>query len=346
MNRTGIVWAAIGGTAFVAMVLSISGIAGADVFVTLVFGWLKFIGTVLPDVQVRWDGVAMAGVAFVLFVAVAHYLASWLYREFHRNNSDESAPRSWRLRWTLSFSVVLILLFVAGISLVGVTHQAVWLANDSEPMRERVLEPHGRMSQGNDLKQIGLGFHNCVDATSGGLPGDLRDKEGQPLHSWAARMLPYSSYYVDLELSKPWDAPSNMVTFKKPVPIFLNPKLRTTQLQDSEGFWFNHYAANVRVLGDGDCPLDVLPGGTSSTILMGEVNDNFLPWGKPGNFRDPALGLNNSPDGFGGPKRSRGVMFLMADGSVRFIANQIEPDALKCLSGPDRPATETDVSAQ
>ena len=59
---------------------------------------------------------------------------------------------------------------------------------------------------------------------------------------------------------------------------------------------------------------------TSPTALRkpfssGEAATNFHPWGDPLNVRDPRLGQNEHPDGFGCPGRK--PQFGMADGSVR-----------------------------
>ena len=40
--------------------------------------------------------------------------------------------------------------------------------------------------------------------------------------------------------------------------------------------------------------------------MAGEVAGDFKPWGDPTNWRDPALGINRSPEGFGGPLSGRG----------------------------------------
>lgn len=69
-------------------------------------------------------------------------------------------------------------------------------------------------------------------------------------------------------------------------------------------------------------------------MKIGEVNANFKPWGDPYNWRDPAKGVNRSPHGFGGAWSERGATFLMADGSVRFISERVNPEVMKALATP------------
>src|SRR5262249_3875589 len=104
--------------------------------------------------------------------------------------------------------------------------------------------------------------------------------------------------------------------------------------RDAAGYALSHYAGNVLMLG-GDASRsshDVTDGG-SSTLMAGEVVSRFKPWGDPTNWRDPPVGLNPSPDGFGRPFPG-GANFMMVDGSVRFIKDSIDPRVLKALSTP------------
>jgi prepilin-type processing-associated H-X9-DG protein len=73
--------------------------------------------------------------------------------------------------------------------------------------------------------------------------------------------------------------------------------------------------------------------GTANTLMAGEAADDFKPWGHPTNWRDPAIGINRSPQGFGSPHRG-GAVFLFMDGSVRFIKDTVDPQVLKSLSTP------------
>lgn len=47
---------------------------------------------------------------------------------------------------------------------------------------------------------------------------------------------------------------------------------------------------------------------------------------------DPRLVIDNSPSGFGSPQRS--AMFVMADGSARFLDEDTDPEVLQALATP------------
>ncbi len=137
-----------------------------------------------------------------------------------------------------------------------------------------------------------------------------------------------------IDMKIPWNHPANAGNFRCVVPEFINLDFRTQELFDAEGFGLSHYAANSRVLrANRAASREELFGETSNTILIGEVNHGFKPWGHPANWRDPATGINRS-NGFGGAPGSEGCRFVMMDGSVRSVSQDIDPAVLEALSGP------------
>jgi hypothetical protein len=73
-----------------------------------------------------------------------------------------------------------------------------------------------------------------------------------------------------------------------------------------------------------------------------QVNRDFIAWGLPDNCRDPMRGVHGAPHGFGGPPDRGGALFVMADGSVRLIAENTDAAVLHALSTPHggKPTTE------
>jgi hypothetical protein len=166
------------------------------------------------------------------------------------------------------------------------------------------------------------------------------------LHSWETYILPflpYSTQTIDFKLA--WNDPRNEKNFKCILPNFINTSLPSPPVLEAQGFGLSHYASNSRVMGaDKSIRWQDISDGAANTLLIGEVNADFKPWGHPVNWRDPARGINRSSQGFGGPPSAGGAYFSMADGSVRFVSERINPDVLRALSTPAG-GEEIDASA-
>ena len=224
--------------------------------------------------------------------------------------ANERPQFVWKARWTASLVVALLLAFTAGISVVGVVHQAVWMMTGKERL------------------------------TSGGT----FDAHGRPLHSAMTMILPFveqQALFETIDLQQPWNGDSNRDVFKTVVPIYQfppgvpNPEL-SADPGKVPGFALSNYAGNIRVLRLGQSMrITDIRDGTSNTILFGEVHENLRPWGDPLNVRDPAIGINQGPKSFGSPfSAGRGCNMLLADGSVRFVSESTALDVLKALSTP------------
>ncbi|WP_459554712.1 DUF1559 family PulG-like putative transporter [Lacunimicrobium album] len=94
------------------------------------------------------------------------------------------------------------------------------------------------------------------------------------------------------------------------------------------------FSVNVHVLGPGGVRRsEEITDGLSQTILFGTIRPPFPAWGKPGNFRDPGLGLNRDPRGFGAD-HPKGVPVLFADGSVRVMDSKTDVAVMRGLGTP------------
>lgn len=293
----------------------------------VLLGWIWFLMRVSRRLTVNWSGVATAVCCLAAFALGLHYFLRWFASQ---TRGASGTRRIWRPRWTGSLVGLVVLMFSAGISFVGVAHQTGWLLAKREPMlvQQLAMNWRARRFTDNDFKQIGRGASEYNDSFG---DGTARSKSAVR-QSWQTLILPYLGYWHLIDLSLPWDDPRNAPHFEELVPDYLNPQLG--QVRDARGFGVSHIVGNIRVLERGIPPLEAVADGAANTILAGEVIGRFKPWGDPGNLRDPSAGLNASLDGFASPEQN-GVQFVMCDGSARFITNDIDPRVLKALSTPN-----------
>ena len=216
---------------------------------------------------------------------------------------------------------------------------------------EQARDAARRSQVRNELKMFGLAFHNFHDVHGAFPPGGTVNQDGGLLHGWAMSVGPYVSYVAsdEIDFRRGWKDPSNKRGYKCQLSCFINPSL-PGPVFDEDGFGLCHWAGNVHVLPirtvDVDTPtigvdrhrggisIKHITDGTSNTILLGTVGQHFKPWGHPANVRDPAVGVNRSPEGFGGPPAWQGGHFAMCDGSVRFLSDDTDLSIMKALATP------------
>jgi prepilin-type processing-associated H-X9-DG protein len=304
----------------------------------MIAGWIFYLVRVVPQITLNWSGILTAVVCLAALAFGLQRFLAWFYKQMPARQ-ENAVARIWSWRWTLRILAIVVLMFVAGISAIGITHQTSWLFTSPEPFFYNSRDGVNRAISQNNLHQITLDCHNYEDSF-GHLPaGAIYDSRGNMLHGWPTLLLPYmeqDNIYRQINLKLPWTHPDNAPAFRSIIKSYLNPGV-DDEYQDSQEFCHIHYAANARVIGgDRSLKLADITDGTSNTILGGEVNSNFKPWGYPANWRDPALGINKSPDSFGAPWTSKKVCnFVFADGSVRPIKEDIDPATLKALSTPN-----------
>lgn len=309
-------------------VVHYSGQVGTE----LLSGWLVYVERVAQKITWRWDAVAVFLLSLLAFAVLLHYLLRSL-RPQPIDAQEAAAPR-WRWRWTISIVGVTLLMFAGGISMIGAAHQTTWLLTSEDRLFVGVMQPWGSATSEAKLRNTTTSVALYSDNFQS-YPSTNPHHPGVARHSWVTKILPYMGAYAEFDYKRPFNDPVNAPAFRRVVPLLINPELITDQIVDRDGFVLSHYAGNSRIFAASE-PVhqDRVAKRAAQTILIGEVNADFAPWGDPDNCRNPAQGINTR-GGFGGATSRGGAQFGMADGSVKFLADTIDPEVLRALSTPD-----------
>jgi hypothetical protein len=191
----------------------------------------------------------------------------------------------------------------------------------------------------NNVRQIGLAFHNHNDAM-GRLPAayttppEIRLFNNQPvpmaqrLTSWRTNLLPYveqDQLFRRYNQREPWNGPTNSTVTSAVVPAYLSGPEQTHQTRfcvfTGMGTPFRHGQPMIAIHGFAD--------GTSNTILMTESAEP-RPWGEPADMEVQPFG----PMPVLGDPAKPTLLVLMADGSVRVTRKNIDERTLRLLVDP------------
>lgn len=205
-------------------------------------------------------------------------------------------------------------------------------------------EPSRRTQCKNNLKQIGLAMHNHHDV-HGSFPVAAL---GSPPVSWRISLLPYLEHAAVAEQydrNQAWDSSQNVALQKKRMQPYECPS-RPSQY-DSQGRFLTSYVVPTSPGAIFDSatgtPISEIKDGTSNTLLALEACGTEIIWTDPRdvdssngevsvNGRGPVKGRSNSMIS---SWHSGGAQVGLADGSVRFINTNMDPNVVKNLMTRD-----------
>lgn len=326
-------WRLLGGAIVACLFVLLAPEAFWQAAFAVVAGWIPFLRSTVPRMTVDWPQVWLTLAALVIFVVGLHRCLRWLLRD-----GAAVAASGWRFRWTAAVATIVLFMFVAGTSMVGIAHQAAWLARSDEPWTQsRFREVLRRIASLNNLKEIGLATIGH-EREHGVLPAGVTvDADGRPLHGWMTALLPFieeGELFARVRLDEPWDSAANAPVFATRVQAYENPGIEHEGPEPVPVL--ADYAANALLIGPGE-PMSSgrVDDGVARTIVAGEVTAGRGPWGRPGNSRDPRCGIDpTSPDAFGGPWANGWTCLLFADGHVEAVGRDIDPRVLGALATP------------
>ena len=181
----------------------------------------------------------------------------------------------------------------------------------------------------NNLKQIALALHNYESTYHALPPAYTVDAAGKPLHSWRTLILPWVEQldlYNTIDLSKPWDDPANAEALKTVPHVYRCPSVALAP-------GFTSYLGNV---GTNACFHPTAPrafseitDGLPNTLMVIEVaQEHAVHWMAPQDASEKIV-LNFGSNGK--LAHSGGTQAARADGSVRFISENVSPETLRAL---------------
>jgi hypothetical protein len=217
------------------------------------------------------------------------------------------------------------------------------------PALQQAREAARRTQSEYNLKQIGLALLNYHSISGMFPPGGTFNRDGKPFHGWMSSITPYldaSPWHSGVDFQIPWDDPKQIDHFQPGYgEIFLNPSISCCCGED--GLVRTHYAGVDTVFyHNSSTRLTDLSRGHSQTLLAGEAQNHFEPFGYSYNWRSAASGLNASADGFGSAVRDVTLM-LLVDGSVRGFSHATDQQVFAEFQGVNKKweVTPPDVSA-
>jgi Protein of unknown function (DUF1559) len=219
----------------------------------------------------------------------------------------------WR-RWIAKIVVAIVVLL--GIALLV-------------PAIERAREAARKSQSKNNLKQVGLAFHDYHDVYKCLPPGGVFGKDGTAYHGWGPALWPYieASFYPDMiDYNAPWDAPQNSFLFKHDPGVFASPNIPLKS--SAEGFTPSHYIANENIFHrNSSYSFKDMMGGLAHNWLLTDQFQDWWPWGSPYNWGPlewPRPGSHGENGWSGGV-----VMLLMVDGSVETFSPESDPSIMR-----------------
>jgi prepilin-type processing-associated H-X9-DG protein len=187
----------------------------------------------------------------------------------------------------------------------------------------------------NNLKQIGLAMHNYHDVYKCFPPAVITDANDQPMRSWRVAILPFieqAPLYDQYDFSEPWDGPKNRTLHNRSVPTYRCP---------DDGGALPTETSYVMIVGEGTIggePNEAVSvahirDGTSNTIMAIEVGMSGIHWMEPRDLTvDEAVTFLTSPaDSEFQQAHPGGANVLFADGSVQFLPESVDPEAVRAL---------------
>ena len=178
----------------------------------------------------------------------------------------------------------------------------------------------------NNLKQLGLAFHNYHDVHKRFPPAVVMGPDGKTPHSWRIEVLPFleqKKLYDQYRMTEPWDSPHNKELLQKMPAVFRDP---SADPASTDSCYFALTSNGTVFSKEEGTQLRDITDGTSNTLLLVEAKRE-IPWTKPEDIPyDPEKKIPK----LGGFQENI-FLTVFCDGAARAIAQTIDEKVLRAM---------------
>ncbi|MEX1223703.1 MAG: DUF1559 domain-containing protein [Pirellulales bacterium] len=228
--------------------------------------------------------------------------------------------------------IAMIIGVVAAVGLVGICVLGILIAL-LLPAIQAAREAARRNNCSANIKQVALAMHNYHDTYDSFPPAYTVDDNGQPLHSWRVLLLPFleeTGLYDQIAHDEPWDSPANRQFHDRVMYFYTcasssgDPTETNFVVVVGDQTLFPP-DGQTRTFGD-------VTDGMSNTIMIMETTHSGVNWMEPTDLRFDQMRFTPN----GGPDEASSehpglVNTGFADGSVRPVSNDVDPQVLRGL---------------
>lgn len=218
------------------------------------------------------------------------------------------------------------------------------------PAVQSAREAARRTQSKNNLKQMALALHNYHDVYNQLPTGTVQGTNLKPEErlSFLFTILPYLEQYnlyeqLDDRKMERWDSAQSQPLTQIEIPTYTNPGLASIDMGRTNYVGISGVGKDSASLPNNDPKAGLfgydrktkfrdVTDGLSNTLMISESTDS-IPWAQGGRTlrglsQQPYI---NGPDGIGGPSPG-GCNMSLADGSVRFVSEYVDPTVMEALA--------------
>ena len=201
--------------------------------------------------------------------------------------------------------------------------------------------PSDRAECRNNLKQIGLALHNYHETHSMFTASRISD----PPISGRVHLLPYldnERLWQEYDQEQEWDSETNLPIAETDLRTYRCPT-RPTRMDVAKRYFSDYLmltGTGAFSLPNRPSRLQTITDGSSNTLAVTEATGLKIVWTEPRDFETDSqpIGINLAGDehsesrGIASSRHPNGAHVLFADGTVKLLDENIDPQVLKALT--------------